>query len=611
MMSRKKLLERNITLLTTLVFCLVIQAIAAEEKNPSQDKPIQIAQVPFAAPLPLPNNVTSGMQERISLDLRSIDIVDALKFLATKANLNIITTKSVTGRVTLLVENAPIQDVFDIMLRSNNLAYDLQGEIYNVMSQEEYRALYGKDFFDVRKVKVLYLKYIIPEQAFSLLDMLKSEVGRVLVDPESGNVLVMDSPRRIEIMEAVLKDFEEKNTVKVFKLNYAKAKDIEEALKNQLDLKRVGLIKSDERGNQIIVQTLPERMQQIEQLIRELDQKTKEVIVDVNIVQVKLSDELNEGIQWEGLFDWGRKYGLGYLGSYPFSSVQAANDPWRSRLDTWKTVGNVGSYPFSGTSTNYSSGKAKIGLEEMHLGVVGKQDFDIIFKYLQTLGKTKVISNPKLAVVNNQEAKIHVGQKEAYVTTTTTTGQTTNTVSEQVTFVDVGVIISVVPAINEEGFITLKIKAEINSVMDILITPTKNQIPIIDTSLAETTVMVKNGTTIIIGGLRKEQNVENVSQTPYLGKMPILGQLFRVKSKSKGRTELLIILTPRLISGEMFVLGADKEKIAGESTFKPTKNYLDVKKDEFLKSAEPAYPSLFIPSEKPGLDLKGYKPVEH
>ena len=141
----------------------------------------------------------------------------------------------------------------------------------------------------------------------------------------------------------------------------------------------------------------------------------------------------------------------------------------------------------------------------MHVGVVGSStDFDVVIKYLQTIGKTKILSNPKIAVTNNQEAKIHVGQKEAYVTTTTTTGQTTNTVSEQVTFVDVGVIISVVPTINKDGYVILKLKTEINSVIDTLVTPTNNKIPIIDTSLAETTVMAREGSTILIGGLKKE-----------------------------------------------------------------------------------------------------------
>ena len=79
----------------------------------------------------------------------------------------------------------PIKDIFDIMLRLNNLAYDKTGEIYNVMTETEYKALYGKKFSDSRQVKIFRLNYAIPEQAFNLLDALKSEIGRLLVDTES------------------------------------------------------------------------------------------------------------------------------------------------------------------------------------------------------------------------------------------------------------------------------------------------------------------------------------------------------------------------------------------------------------------------------------------
>jgi type II secretory pathway component GspD/PulD (secretin) len=603
--------NKNIWLNRVLVVILFLGAgpvfSKAEPESGSQDNPLQLAQSPVVPPIIIGGAAPAlNINGSISLDLRNIDIVDALKFLSQKAGLNIITTKAVTGRVTLMVENAPIQDVFDLMLRSNSLAYDKKGEIYNVMTQEEYRALYGKSFSDVRKVKVFYLKYTVPEQAFSLLDMLKSEVGRVMVDPESGNVLVMDSPARLELMDGVLKDFEEKNTVRIFKLNYAKAKDVEDALKNQLEGKKVGLIKSDERGNQIIVQTLPERMDQIARLVSELDQKTKEVIIDVSILQVKLSKDNELGVEWEGLFDVGRKLGMSYLGSYPFSSVQAANDPWRSRLATWQTVGNVGSYPFSGTTTNYSAATPKIGAQELHLGVVGKSDFDTVIKYLETIGTTKIMSNPKLVVVNNQEAKIHVGQKEAYVTTTTTTGQTTNTVSEQVTFVDVGVILSVVPIINDDGYVNLKVKAEINSVLDTLITPTKNQIPIIDTSLAETTVLVKEGATVIIGGLKKDHKVETIKQTPFFGSIPLLGNLFKDRVTSSERTELLIILTPRIISGDVFVSSAEGKTVA-QSGLKPAKDYESITPDK-NELAVPIVDKVFVPLEdQKKLQLKGLR----
>ncbi len=331
--------RRNIFLLSILIFHYMAYNLWPEEA------PVQLVQVPSdqvqAAVSPIPGSILV----RISLDLRNIDVIDALKFLAMKAGLNIIATKNVSGRITLMVQDVPVKDIFDIMLRSNGLAYTKEGDIYNVMTEDEYKALFGKKFADIRRVKVFRLKYAIPEQAFSLLDTLKSEVGRVLVEPDSGTALIMDTPEKIGEIEKALATLEERNLVQVFQLKYAKAKDVEEQLKTQLDAKKVGSIKADERSNQLIIQTLPERMQGIERLIAALDKKTKEVLIDTKIVKVKLSDELSSGIEWEGLFSLGQKVGTTYLGSYPFSVLQSATSGWKSRAAFLKEQGgSVGGF---------------------------------------------------------------------------------------------------------------------------------------------------------------------------------------------------------------------------------------------------------------------------
>jgi type IV pilus assembly protein PilQ len=572
--------------------------LAAEEKQYAQAPPAQTPPMYYSGGnVSAIQPVTGGMEGRISLDLRNIDVVDALKFLSIKAGINIITTKAVSGRVTLRVENVPIKDVFDIMLRSNNLAYDKKGEIYNVMTQEEYRALYGADFADVREVYVARLKYAIPAQIFDLLDALKSEIGIIHVDPESGNILIMDSPEKIKVMQGALEKFEQQNLVRVFKLNYADAKDIEEQLKMQLDLKKVGLIKADERSNQVIVQTLPERMKQIEKLINLLDQKTKEVLIEAQIVKVNLSDELTTGVEWEGLFDIGRQFGLTYLGSYPFSwMVPTTAEEWQSRKQAYEDVGYVGSYPFSGTTSSYSAGKTSVATQEMHLGIVDeKRDFDVVIKYLQTLGETRILSNPRLAVVNNKEAKIHVGEEIPYVISTTVgAGEATASVAEEVKFEEIGILLSVVPTINDEGYVTLKVKSEISSLIDYYITPTGNKIPIKDTATAETTIMVKQGTTIIIGGLRKERKADSSERVPFLGKIPLLGKLFSKTTKTKERSELLIILTPKLITGDV-LLTKVKGAGVGLEAVKSIKDYSGLKSE------------VFVPLEEEELQTKGFK----
>ena len=494
----------------------------------------------------------------ISLDLRNIEVTDALKFLATKADLDIIPTKEVSGRITLMVDNVPVMDVFDIMLRSNNLAYEKQGDIYNVMTEKEYKARYGKMSSDLREVRVFRLKYAIPSQAYNLLDTIKSDIGKVLVDKDSGTLLVMDTPEKISEMEGALSSMEQKGIVRIFNLKYARAEDIEKQLKLQLEDKKVGSIKADERTNQVIVQTLPERMKDIERLIQGLDQKTKQILIDAKIIQVKLSDQLSSGVEWEGLFNLGQRYGLTYLGSYPFSAVQPSTADWRSRQEVFEDTGYVGSYPFTGTvldAEHYAAGKKSTPTEEIHLGVIGKHDFDTIIKYLNTLGETRILSYPKLAVINNQEAKIHVGELQKYVITTTTSGEATQTISEDIKDLEVGTRLFITPTINDEGYVTVNIKPEITSVIDYLTTSQGNRIPIVEIATAETIAMVKDGTSILIGGLSQEKKTTTSYETPFLAKLPLLGEFFKSKITDTTRNELLILLTPYIISGDELTTG--------------------------------------------------------
>lgn len=505
---------------------------------------------------------------RISLDLRDMDVIEALKFLAARAGMNIMTTKAVSGRVSLTVEDAPIKDIFDIMLRSNSLAFVKQADIYNVMTETEYKALFGRNFSDSRKVKMIQLKYAVPDQVFSLLDVLKSEIGRLLVNPDTGTVLLMDTEENIIRMQQALEDFDRQNLVKVFPLQYANALEVEQILKSQLDDRKAGFVKSDARNNQVIVQAFSEKMEEIGRLISSLDRQTKEVLIDVKIVKIKLSDQLDKGVEWEGLYRLFSDEGIGYLGSYPFSSVQSASDSWRSRDATRKALGDsVGSFPFSGTATDFSASSAKVPGEELHLGLVrNDKDLDLVFKMLQTVGNTRILSAPKIVATNNQEAKIHVGERQAYVTSTTTQGQTTSTIAEEVNFVDVGLQLSVTPTINDDGYVTMKIKPEISSVTDTLVTPSENKIPIIDTSMAETTVMVKDGASVILSGLRREEKIQTHEQVPILGSLPLMNNIFRKGTGKTERTELLIILTPHIISGMTLSTGDEKDWTKAGST---------------------------------------------
>ncbi|MFH1189761.1 MAG: secretin N-terminal domain-containing protein [Candidatus Omnitrophota bacterium] len=538
---------------------------SAESEEAAPPRPIKVAEEPRRITDLNMKEITAvpeGMEGTISLDLRNIDVVDALKFLSMKASLNVISTKDVTGRITLMVENVRIKDVFDIMLRSNGLAYAKEGGIYNIMTETEYKALYGKKFSDIRQVKTFKLQYAIPEQAFSMLDALKSEIGRVLVEPDSGTAMIMDTPEKIKELERAISTLEEKNLIEPITLKYAKAKDVEEQLKLQLDAKKVGTIKADERSNQVIIQALPGRMPDIERLVRALDQKTKEVLIETKIIKIRLGDTLDAGMKWEGLLQMAKEYGISYIGSVPFAPITqlGTSTIFKNRTTAYNdALGNIGNYNSSGLATPSTAG-SQILPGTLHVGIINnRRDLDATLTFLNTLDNSQIIANPKIAVINNQEARVHIGEKQAYVTTTTTTGQSTSTVSEEVTFVDVGIQLSVTPMINEDGYVTMKIKPEISSVTSTLITPSNNEIPIIDTSVTETTVMVKDGSTIIIGGLRRDEKTKKSDGVPYLSKIPILGFFFKKSSDEVQRTELLIMITPTIIEGDTLTTGDERD----------------------------------------------------
>jgi type II secretory pathway component GspD/PulD (secretin) len=295
-------------------------------------------------------------------------------------------------------------------------------------------------------------------------------------------------------------------------------------------------------------------MVQIEELIKSLDKKTKEVLIVAKIIRVALLDTFDAEIQWEGLFkDINLLPGFqqGWMGSHENNALARTGN---SFVDDFINIP---------PTTRPPEGGKVFPTSNMVVGQTGVDGgYEVLFKFLQTIGNSRVLSSPRITVTNNQEAKIHVGERQAYITSTTTTGSTgQNTVAESVTFVDVGIELSVTPTINDDGFITLKIKPSISSVKDTLVTASGNKIPIIDTSEAETTVMVKDQTSVVIAGLRKDEWTDTKSQVPYFAKLPIFGGLFKSGSNAKDRTEVIVLLTPHIVGGEKFMTGESSKPI--------------------------------------------------
>ena len=288
-------------------------------------------------------------------------------------------------------------------------------------------------------------------------------------------------------------------------------------------------------------------MDEIDGIVSSLDQKTREVLVDAKIIKVTLSNTLAAEIKWEGIYKQIQQYGEFFVSNHPASVLARTG---KSAADDFINI----------TPTTTPSVTAKNTLtENLVFGSIGEDTFEVLMNFLRTIGDTRILSNPKIACISNQEAKILVGQKQAYVTTTTTTSSGGgSTVAENVTFIDVGIQLAVTPVVNEDGFVTMKIRPEVSSVGASLITPSGNTIPIVDTSTAETTVMVRDGVSILIGGLRRDEKTEIRKKVPILGDIPILGKPFNSYTEATVHTELLILITPHVVYGNTLVTGETK-----------------------------------------------------
>jgi len=483
----------------------------------------------------LVEKITENLEDRLSrhitLDVREMNVVDVLKFLALKGDFNLVTSSQVQGRATLYLKDVSIYDALDIILIANNLAYHLEHDIVHVMSAVEYEAMLGKKFNDKNIVEIIRLHYAKPSYVLATLESLKSGLGRIIIDEDTGSVVMIDTPQSIKKMKTAIDEMEAPFKEVVYQLQFAKADVVAEKLRSRIDENAVGTITVDERSNKLIVRAIPGRRKEVEILIKDLDTPTKEVLIEVRVLQVVFKPEYDFGIDWRLNFE-------------DSSSI------WLRRMN-FRTImlNDSGTSLSSDLATNYG----RIGI-----GDIDVNKFETAIRALKQVSDTRILSNPKLLVTNNEEAKIHVGDTVPYIISTTSgTGDNAIT-SEDVRFVDVGLKLNVTPTISDNGFVSMSLKPEISTVTT-SISSQGGGIPQVNKTLVETTVMVKDGFTIVLGGLRKDNKVHITKGIPFLMDIPFMGKLFRNESDSIEVTDTIIFITPHILTG-----AEDYRKYKGE-----------------------------------------------
>ncbi len=392
--------------------------------------------------------------EPVSFEFKDIEIKELFRVLAKYTNLNIITSNSVGGNITISFDKVPFNEALEVILQTRGLEKRIKNNIL----------------------------YIAPAKEISSL--------------EEARLTAQNKANEIEPITTEL-------------------------------LSSRGKIMVDARTNKIIIKDTVKTLENIEDTINKLDIPITQVLIESRIVIAKQSASKELGIKWGGTSFDGKNYiGSKYsdIGDH-FSSEEYQNDG--STLLSNNPMVNFGA----------SDSAASIAL-----GISTSTSLlDMELSALENDGDAEVISRPKILTADKKTGTIKSGTQIPYQATSGNSGATTTS------FKDAVMLLEVTPQITPDGRIIMDLKVTQDSVGEIT-----NGVPAIDTTQIETQVLVNNGETIVLGGIFKEELIDDVKKVPLLGDVPLIGKLFRSKSESRVKQELLIFITPKLIENDPF-----------------------------------------------------------
>ena len=364
-------------------------------------------------------------------------------------------------------------------------------------------------------------------QAFNTILMtfnLDKAIEGNIIRVAPSTVFTKEKEEKVKSMEAQVKA--EPLETRIFRISYADVAGVEAAIKSSKILTPRGSINVDKRTSTMLVKDVAAVFPEIDNLLTSLDRPTPQVLIEARIVEVNTNSEYELGIQWGINLNLTNTLGsIGGLKGVPLLSTGPVTGG--NYLVDFPATG-VGPLSGSGFTFGIIDPSKSIGL-------------DMQLSAIETMGKLKVVSNPKILTVDNEKAKILQG-KSIPVRKLTTEG----TVSTE--FKDITMELTVTPHITPDNSISMGIeikKEELDPTV-----PSIDGVPGTDKKEANTKVIIRDGETIVIGGMYKVTTNDSQSGVPGLMNIPILGWLFKSNKTSQNTSELLIFITPRILLGK-------------------------------------------------------------
>jgi type IV pilus assembly protein PilQ len=451
-----------------------------------------------------PNKLTQGpgfQGEKLSLNFQNIEVRALLQVIADFTNFNVVTSETVTGNVTLRLKDVPWDQALDIILQSKGLGVRKSGNVL----------------------------WIAPKDELAAREQVELEAKKKVADLE---------PLRTQS----------------FQLNYTKAEEVARGLTGQTQgqsgssgagvsstrlLSARGSVIYETRTNQLFVSDIPSKLEEVQALIGKIDIPVRQVLIEARIVE---ADD-----------KFGRTLGV-KLGASDVRGIQGGVPGWNIAGDNNIAVG--GNYSAIGYQTNQSprvdfSNTQFVNLPANTSNLGGVSAASIAFSLfsasanrflnlelsaLEAEGKGKIVSSPRVITADQVKALIEQGEELPYQAATSS-GAT------QIQFRKANLKLEVTPQITPEGNVILDVDVNKDSVG-------RNTVAgfAIDTKHVKTQVLVENGGTVVLGGIYTQTERNEINKVPLLGDLPVLGYLFQNRARSVNKTELLVFITPKIVT---------------------------------------------------------------
>ena len=450
-----------------------------------------------------PNKLVQGpgyTGEKLSLNFQNIEVRALLQVIADFTNFNVVTSDTVTGNVTLRLKDVPWDQALDIILQAKGLGLRKSGNVILIAPKDE---LASKERAELEA---------------------KAQVAQL-------------EPLRTQ----------------AFQLNYAKAQDVADGLAgtssggssggggatNTRILSPRGSLIAETRTNQLFVSDIPSKLEEIQAMIAKIDVPVRQVLIEARIVEAADTFGRNLGIRLGATDLRGLRGGIpGYnIGGNNFATIGGNSNAIAAQTGQTDV-----------TNVNYADTQfvnlPAVGLNSYNAATFAVSLFsstanrflNLELSALEAEGKGRIVSSPRVVTADQIKALIEQGEELPYQTATSS-GATA------LQFRKANLKLEVTPQITPEGNIILDVDVNKDSVG-------RNTSAgfAIDTKHVRTQVLVENGGTVVIGGIFTQTDTDDVTKVPFLGDIPYLGNLFKTRSRSSAKTELLVFITPKVIS---------------------------------------------------------------